>query len=252
VTAHTRASGAFFVPRPTLLVAALAAATLLIVAQLVVAATNEWFGYAGIDYALYADVTRRWLSGGTFYQPWQLAGSYSAWDPYGSILYPPVALWLFVPFTVLPAVLWWAIPLAIVASVAWRLRPDPRVWPLVMLCIAWPPSFLKLVTGNPVMWIVAAVALGTIYAWPSVLVLIKPSLFPFALIGIRSRSWWFALAALVAASVPFGTMWISWAQTVINARDGGLLYSIQEVPLLALPLVVRLAARPRPTTSKPD
>ena len=36
-----------------------------------------------------------------------------------------VALWLFVPFTVLPAVLWWAIPIAVTAWAIWRLRPAP-------------------------------------------------------------------------------------------------------------------------------
>jgi hypothetical protein len=38
-------------------------------------------------------------------------------------------------------------------------------------------------------------------------------------------------------------MWGSWVTTVLNARDGGLLYSIQEVPLLALPLIAWAARR---------
>jgi hypothetical protein len=74
----------------------------------------------------------------------------------------------------------------------------------------------------------------------------KPSVFPFALLGIRSRGWWLGLGLIVVASLPFGAMWGTWLTTVVNARDGGLLYSIQEVPLLALPLVAWAARRTTP------
>ena len=55
----------------------------------------------GVDYLLYRDAAARWLAGGPFFEPYQLAGPYPI--SAGDILYPPVALWLFVPFTVLPA-----------------------------------------------------------------------------------------------------------------------------------------------------
>jgi hypothetical protein len=97
-----------------------------------------------------------------------------------------------------------------------------------------------------VMWVVACVALGTIYAWPAVFALLKPSVFPFALLGIRSRGWWLGLAVLVVASFPFGSMWGTWLTTVLNARGGGLFYSVQEVPLLALPLIAWAARRRAP------
>ena len=42
---------------------------------------------------------------------------------------------------------------------------------------------------------------------PAVFALLKPSLAPFALFGANRRSWWVALAVLVAASVPFGGLW---------------------------------------------
>ena len=232
------------VPAQWVLVITLMVAGITVAAwQLLVGAANDWFGHGGADYSLYVDVTRRWLSGGPFYQSWQVAGPYSVSQPYGAVLYPPVALWLFGPFTVLPAVLWWLIPLAAVAWAVWRHSPDPRVWPLLALCIAWPPSIVKLVTGNPVIWAMAAVAVGSVYAWPAVFALIKPSLLPFALIGVRRRSWWVALGVLAVACVPFGGMWLAWIQTVLNAHDGGLLYSIQEVPLLALPLLAWAARR---------
>jgi hypothetical protein len=217
---------------------------MVIALQLVVADSHDWYGHWAIDYQLYVEVTRRWLAGGEFYQSWQLAGSYRVADPYGSVLYPPVAIWLFGPFTVLPAVLWWILPLGAVAWTVWRHKPEAWAWPVMALCVAWPPSIVKLVTGNPVMWAAACVALGTIYAWPSVFAVLKPSVFPFALRGVRSRGWWLGLALIVVASLPFGAMWGTWLITVLNARDGGLLYSILEVPLLALPLIA-WTARPR-------
>ena len=64
----------------------------------------------GVDFLLYRDAAARWLAGGPYFEPYQLAGPYPITA--GDVLYPPVALWLFVPFTVLPAVLWWAIPIA--------------------------------------------------------------------------------------------------------------------------------------------
>jgi hypothetical protein len=220
-------------------------ALVLVCGELLAGAARGWSGHAAGDYELYVGVARRWLGGGDFYQPWQLAGPYRVWDPYGAVLYPPIALWLFALFTVLPAVLWWAVPMSAVAWTVWRHRPDPRAWPILALCVAWPPTIVKLVTGNPVMWATAAVALGTIYAWPSVFALVKTSVFPFALIGIRTRGWWLALAVLVAASLPFGAMWATWLETVLNARGGGLFYSIQELPLLMLPLVAWAARRGR-------
>ena len=94
-----------------------------------------------------------------------------------------------------------------------------------------------MVAGNPVMWVLAFLALGCLYKWPSALVLLKPSLFPFALVGIRSRSWWIALAAGIAVSLPFGVMWISWVLVLVNSTEGGILYSLQDVPILLLPII---------------
>jgi hypothetical protein len=218
-------------------------ALMLAAFELAAGAARGWAGHAAGDYELYVGVARRWLSGGDFYQAWQLSGPYGVSDPYGAVLYPPIDLWLFGAFTFLPAVLWWILPLGAVAWTVWRHQPDPRAWPLMALCLAWPPSIVKLVTGNPVMWAVAGVALGTIYAWPAVFALLKPSVFPFALLGIRSRGWWLGVVVLVVASVPFGGMWATWLTTVLNARDGGLLYSVQEIPLLALPLIAWAARR---------
>lgn len=199
----------------------------------------NWNGYGGIDFQLYMDATRSWLAGGPFYHAYQLAGPYPIQN--GDILYQPNALFLFVPFAVVPVVLsmvlWWAIPLGVTAWAVWRMRPPLIAWPFIAMCLAWPPFVARTVAGNPVMWAMAAVALGCLFRWPSVFALIKASLFPFALLGIRDRRWWLALAVLAIASLPFGTMWTDWVTVVLNSRNGGIAYSLQDVPILLLPII---------------
>jgi hypothetical protein len=198
-------------------------------------------GHLDVDRSLYIRAAGRWLDGSSFYLPYQLAGPYSVVA--GDILYPPVSLWLFVPFTVLPAALWWAIPLGLTAWVVWRLRPSHLVWPLLALCVAWPTTVVKVGTGNPVIWGMAAMALGVVTAGPAIVALIKPSLFPFALWGANRRQWWAFLAAFVGLSLPFGTMWADWLAAVGNSRGGGPLYSILEAPMLALPVIAWFGRR---------
>jgi hypothetical protein len=199
----------------------------------------------GVDYRLYRDATERWVSGGPFYEPYQLAGPYPI--SAGDILYPPVALWLFVPFSVavgpvvaaLQWVAWWLVPLGIVAGVVLALRPRPAAWPLIALCLANPTTLLKIWTGNPVIWSMAALALAVVGSsrFTAPFVLLKPSLAPFALFGIHRRSWWAGAAVLVLLGLPFGAMWADWLTSLANSQGGGLLYSSLEFPMLLLPLV---------------
>lgn len=198
--------------------------------------------YGGVDFALYRDAAARWLGGGPFYEPYQLAGSYEVRA--GDVLYPPVALLLFIPFIVLPAVLWWVIPLALTGWSVWRLRPSPVAWPVIALCLWYPNTGVKLLTGNPVIWSLAALALGTIYAWPAVFVLLKPSLAPLALFGSRTRSWWLALGGFATASILFLPMWPDYIRVVLNAQHpSGALYSLGEVPMMLIPLAAWIARR---------
>jgi len=202
----------------------------------------------GVDFQLYRDVTNRWLAGGSFFEPYQVAGQYEIRA--GDVLYPPVALWLFVPFAAASGAMaaiaavaaagWWAIPLGATAAATWRLRPRPWAWPLIALCVANPTTLLKIWTGNPVIWSMAALAVATVagssrFAAP--FVLLKPSLAPFALFGLNRRSWWLGFAVLLVLCLPFGSLWGDWVASVVNSRGGGLLYSALVIPMLLLPLV---------------
>lgn len=222
----------------------------LTVAILAMAAVVWWMAWAqaaglgrvGADLSLYLGATRSCLAGGPFYHARQLAGPYPLED--GDILYPPTAIPLFAAFLTLPPVLFWALPLGTVAAVVARHRPAPWAWPLMALCLLYVPTGVKVVHGNPVMWVGAALALGTVWGWPSVLVLLKPSLAPLALLGVRRRSWWAAAGAMGLMSLLFAPMWGDWLRAVLDSRGGGLLYSAQDVPLMLVP-VIALAGRSR-------
>ena len=210
-------------------------------------------GPPGFDLDTYLGAARRFLAGGGFYPDYQLAGPYAIGTR--EILYPPIALVLLIPFTVLPAVLWWVIPLGITGWViAWQ-RPS-RWGVALMLVLLLPPAPLDfhfsdelklIVTGNPGMWAMAAIAAGTRWSWPGALVLLKPSLLPFALIGIRTRGWWLTLAAMVGVSALLLPLLGQYVTVLLNARGprAGLLYSITDLPLMLIPVVAWLSGRQR-------
>lgn len=189
----------------------------------------------GGDYTLYRGAAAGWLHGRPFYLPDQLSGPYSLVN--GDRLYPPPTLLLFVPFTVLPWPLWYVIPLGSTAWVLWRLRPTLYAWPIMAFCLWFPSGLIHIVAGNPVIWALAALSLGTLYEWPAVLAALKPSLGPFVLFGIWRRSWWVAAAVVAIVSVAFLPMWPDYFRALLNARGVGLEYSLQEFPLMMLPIV---------------
>ncbi len=197
------------------------------------------------DYAIYRDAAARWLGGGFYYYPEQITGPYYA--AAGHVLYPPPSLVLFVPFVFLPAVLWWAIPLAITTWRLHELRPARWSWPLLAAGLAWPVTVELIFTGNPVLWVVASLALATRWPWVSILVFLKPSLFPFALFGVRTRGWWMAAAALAVISLAFLPLWPQWIAAILNARGpaSGILYSVHDLPGMSIPLVAWWARRDR-------
>lgn len=171
--------------------------------QLLVAATNPLgvLHYGGADYSVYMEATRRFLAGGRLYEPFQ-------------VMYPPMALVLFVPFAFLPAVLWWVVPLGTIAYVAVRqCRTD---WQRVALLASLVPFTLTpIATGNGSIWVAAAVVAANRWRWPSCLVLLKPTFAPWALIGIRSRTWWVGLGLLAVVSLALMPLWFEWARGLV-------------------------------------
>jgi len=200
-----------------------------------------------VDYNLYVEATRRFVSGGFYYLPYQLEGPYEAVP--GVILYPPPFTLVMLPFVVLPWIAYWAVPIGAILYATWRHRPRVIAWPGIAMCLWFPGTTVMVVAGNPTMLIVGAMALGTVWFWPSVLVLLKPTLAPFALFGAWKPSWWIALGVFVLVSVPFLGMWLDYATVLLNARHPlGLLYNLGQVPTMLLPIVI-WAGRRRPARS---
>jgi hypothetical protein len=197
-------------------------------------------GTVGIDLHTYQAAAARWIAGDGFYNASQLAGPYqivgSTTSYIGDVLYPPTMLYLFVPFTVLPEILWWAIPAALIAVSLRRMQPARWTWPLLALLVTLPYSERTIITGNPVMWIVALTWLGAAYGWGGAFVWLKPSLFPFALFGIRRRGWWMSCGLLAILTLPFLPMVFDYARVMLHVQSS-LLYSLPQVPLLLTPLV---------------
>jgi hypothetical protein len=192
----------------------------------------------GADYGLYMNATRRWLAGGDFYPAWQLVGPYT--QAQAPILYPPQALLLFVPFTFLPAFVWFAFPTLLTVWIVIDHRPRLWTWPILLALFAfWPMNWLPYISGTPTIWIVAALAAGTRWGWPAALVLVKPSLAPFALVGIRHRGWWAIVGALAILGVVVAPMTLDWARSVMNltGSKSGPLYSLENVPVMTAPLL---------------
>lgn len=216
-------------------------AGLLLGAELYLGATNKYgtLIHIGHDYALYMEATRSWLAGGPFYHPYQVAGPYLVVAD--EILYPPHALALFVPFTVLPAIAWWAIPITIVAAAVWRSRPGPWTWALILACLCIPKSLWLVTSGSPTLWVAAGLAMGR-HGWPAVAGLVKPTLLPIALAGMRKRSFWAGAAVLVGIDLALAGLSREYVSVVLNAR-GPLatpIYSAGDLGIIGIALVAWL------------
>jgi hypothetical protein len=189
----------------------------------------------GVDYRFYIGVADRWLETGDFYMPFQLAGPY-VMEAARDNVYPPLALYLFLPFGWLPAVLWWVIPCALTVLAFARMRPPRWSWPLLALIAWYPGTQVAYIFGNTAMWLEAAVAWGCLLGWPAVLAILKTSALPFALLGVTRRSWWVAAALLIVVSLPLVQLWFDYVRVVQNTTlDLG--YSVTSYPVLLAPVL---------------
>lgn len=208
-------------------------------------------GKLGEDFAFYRGVGERWLATGELYQPRQLEGPYDNVVNF-DVLYPPLALALFVPFAVLPGILWWAIPLGILSVHLLLHRPRPWTWPILALVVLWPRTIGGVLFGNTDMWVAAFVAAGTVLGWPAVGILIKPSFVPLLAVGARHRSFWFALAATVLLSALGLELWSDYVSAIENVRELPLTYSLANLPLTLAPIVVWLGRSRSPRDKAVD
>jgi hypothetical protein len=209
-------------------------------------------GAIGIDYTTVMDAARRWLDGSSPYLARQLHGPYQQiaanLADSGELLYPPVALPLFAVFSALPAILWWAIPAVIGALGLRRTRPARWTWPILAICLGVGQSVPIVIAGNPTIWIVAAGLWAPSLGWPGPLILLKPSVAPLALLGIRRRSWWVGAAVLGVACLPFGSLWADWFRSVVDMRAtglGGVLFSLHQLPILLIPVIAAVPSHPK-------
>ena len=75
----------------------------------------------------------------------------------------------------------------------------------------------------------------------------KPSILPFALIGIRTRGWWITAGILVVATLPLIPLIPDWLRAVVDARGPeGWLYSVKDLPLLMVPVIAYLGRTREP------
>ena len=202
----------------------------------------DWQQTIGHDLRLYTDQVQTVLAGGPWYHDRQLHGPYVI--EWGDILYPPVAILFFAPWIVLPFALWLAIPTVVAGYLIRTWRPAPWSWVVMALCILWPFTLLKILSGNPSLWVIMLVALGIRSGWPSAFILLKPSFAPFALIGIRERLWWTIAVGLVVLSLPFAGLTLQYPRVLLDSRSGdGIFYSIADLPMVMIPVVAWLARR---------
>jgi hypothetical protein len=194
----------------------------------------------GVDFHQYLDHVARWQATGQLYLPRQLAGPTEVMD--GDPLYPPTILLLLLPFRVLPEYIWWLVPIPIIVVTLVRLRPAPWTWPLLAIIALWPRTPALIYYGNPGMWMVAFICLALSRPWAGPLVLLKPSLAPFALLGFGRRSWFIALAIVVAASIPFAGLWLDYLTVLRNSRVP-LTYSLLDLPLALAPVIAFVGRR---------
>lgn len=235
--------------------------TALLLVLVALVAILRWRAFAevdaiGIDYRTFVEAGRRVVEDGTPYLDYQLMGPYVAQPletrapadvPY---LYPPPFAFVNLALLVLPWMLWWAIPLGLLAFVIAGWHPASWSWPVMAALACWPATASVVIVGGSTMWVVALVAAGLRWGWPSAFIVLKPTFLPFTLIGVRTRGWWLGLGVVTVASLLVLPLWSQWRVAIQNVTDAQLAYSLGDLPFIAIPVVAWLA-RQRPTWAPP-
>jgi hypothetical protein len=197
----------------------------------------------GSDLRFFQGVARRWLDTGVYYTDSQLAGPYVVGTNVDNI-YPPHALYLFVPFLFVPDILWWAIPIALLGYLVWWCRPATWALPILALLVLYPKTPAVFLYGNSDIWATAFAAAGVRWGWPAVLVSFKPSVGFLGLVGIGNRAWWIGAAAVAVASLPLIALWMDYPRVILNS-DANIGRALSDLPLFALPIVAWLTSTRR-------
>ncbi len=193
-------------------------------------------GWLWLDGQFYAGLGRRFLETGEMYFPLQFAGPYPAEGMVN--LYPPIAMYLFVPAAILPLPLWWIVPLGIVAWHVWDCRPAWWTWPILALIAALVPTIVAVLWGNTVIWTAALVALAC--RWPAFgpLVAFKPTDLVAVVVFVRRRSFWAGAAVVIGASLLLLPYWPLWIEAMSNVAGSGFTRNVHNLPVALFPLVV--------------
>jgi hypothetical protein len=147
-------------------------------------------------------------------------------------------------------VVWWAVPIGVLAYAFALWRPAAWTWPILALATLWPSTAAPFLTGNTTMLVAAGIAGGLLWGWPALVIIFKPTFAPFALVGIRRRSFWVGLVFLMALSLAMLGEWARYVTALRNVTGAGLLYSIADLPLVLVPIVGWLG-RSRPHANAP-
>jgi hypothetical protein len=212
-----------------------------------VAASQGWLApFHGWDFDHYVEASRRWLESGSPYLAHEVAAPFQFSNE--TFLHPPISLLLFTPFTVLPSFFYWLIPIGGTALLIASWQPARWTWPVMALLLNWPRFDGAVIVGNTDLWVVFFIAAGLRYGWPVLLLAIKPSVAPFAIVELAAlmridavpvRRWVEILATaavLILVSAPFGELWLEWL-AVIRHSPADPIYSIGAIPWLIVPVI---------------
>ena len=212
-------------------------------------------GALGIDYRTFVD-DGHLLTVGSPFLAYQLSGPYEALpDAFRQpadvpFLYPPPFELVGVALVGLPSVIWWAVPILLLAWIVVGWRPAPWTWPIIAFAVAYPATSSIVIVGGSTMWVTTLVAGGLRFGWPATLILLKSSFAPLALVGVRHRSWWLALALLGGASLILWPLWSEYATALRNTTDLAPWYLVGDIPMLAIPVVAWLGRTRRGGTTR--